>query len=165
MEAVSKSRRPIIVEFLATLFVTFCIGIATSIVLCACVILMAGEARGAEFMSFNASVAACGIPEEEFRAKVDQLVATHRLATRYAGALGVDRTPAAEVHPGISVLPAAAPEDGSCEAVFGGEPQADAALPQRAPGSRFKVLAGALSLLLASILFMQATGLTGFRRR
>jgi hypothetical protein len=162
MEAVSsKSRRPIIVEFLATLFVTFCIGIATSIVLCACVILMAGEARGAEFMSLNASVAACGIPEEEFHAKVDQLVTTHRLATRYAGALALDRTPAAEFDSGSSALSARLPEGGSCEAVFGGEPQVDAALPQRAPGSRFKLLAGAISLLFASILFMQATG---FRR-
>jgi len=44
----SRSRvRPIVVDFLATLFTTFCIGVATALVLAACVMLMAGEARGA----------------------------------------------------------------------------------------------------------------------
>lgn len=50
MEASSgRSRvRPIVVDFLATLFVTFCIGVGTAVVLAACVVLMAGEARGAQ---------------------------------------------------------------------------------------------------------------------
>ena len=50
MEASSgRSRvRPIVVDFLATLFVTFCIGVGTAVVLAACVVLMAGEARGGE---------------------------------------------------------------------------------------------------------------------
>jgi len=39
--------RPIVVDFLGTLFATFCIGVATALVLSACVMLMAGEARGA----------------------------------------------------------------------------------------------------------------------
>jgi len=39
--------RPIVVDFLGTLFVTFCIGVTTAVVLGACVVLMAGEARGA----------------------------------------------------------------------------------------------------------------------
>jgi len=157
MDAVSsKSRRPIIVEFLATLFVTFLIGVATSIVLCACVILMAGEARGAEFMSLNASVAACGNPGEEIRAKVDELVTAHRLATQYASPVAVDRMPATavELEPGDSAFPARLPQGGSCEAVFGGAPQAGAA--PDASDSRLKLLAGTLSLLFAALLFMQA---------
>jgi Ca-activated chloride channel homolog len=50
MEASSgRSRvRPIVVDFLATLFSTFCIGVTTAVVLAACVMLMAGDARGAE---------------------------------------------------------------------------------------------------------------------
>src|SRR5437899_394657 len=45
----SRSRvRPIVVDFLATLFLTFCIGVAAAVVLGACVMLMAAEARGAE---------------------------------------------------------------------------------------------------------------------
>ena len=32
-----------VVDFLATLFVTFCIGVATALVLAACVMLMASE--------------------------------------------------------------------------------------------------------------------------
>ena len=49
MEASSgRSRvRPIVVDFLGTLFITFCIGVTTAVVLGACVVLMAGEARGA----------------------------------------------------------------------------------------------------------------------
>jgi Ca-activated chloride channel family protein len=39
--------RPIVVDFLATLFITFCIGVATALVLGLCVMLMAGEAHGA----------------------------------------------------------------------------------------------------------------------
>ena len=39
--------RLIVVDFLATLFVTFCIGAATALVLGACVVLMAGDAHGA----------------------------------------------------------------------------------------------------------------------
>src|SRR5260221_4168683 len=39
--------RPIVVDFLGTLLTTFCIGVATALVLAACVMLMAGEARGA----------------------------------------------------------------------------------------------------------------------
>lgn len=49
MEASSgRSRvRPIVIDFLGTLFVTFCIGVTTAVVLAACVVLMAGEAHGA----------------------------------------------------------------------------------------------------------------------
>lgn len=43
-----ESKRPWIVDFLSTLFLAFCIGIATSVVLGAAVVLMAGDARGAD---------------------------------------------------------------------------------------------------------------------
>jgi Ca-activated chloride channel homolog len=56
----NKSRRPMVVDFLATLFVTFCIGVATSIVLCACVVLMAGAARGSELAPMKATEAQQG---------------------------------------------------------------------------------------------------------
>src|SRR5947209_20286817 len=48
MEASSgRSRtRHLAVDFLATLFVTFCIGVVTALVLAACVMLMAGDAHG-----------------------------------------------------------------------------------------------------------------------
>lgn len=49
-----------VVDFLATLFVTFCIGVVTSIVLCACVVLMAGEARGSELVPMKATEARQG---------------------------------------------------------------------------------------------------------
>jgi len=39
--------RLIVVDFLSTLFVTFCIGAATALVLGACVVLMASDAHGA----------------------------------------------------------------------------------------------------------------------
>jgi hypothetical protein len=48
MSAPSTPRRPWIVDFLSTLFLAFSIGIATSVVLGAAVVLMAGEARGAD---------------------------------------------------------------------------------------------------------------------
>jgi hypothetical protein len=40
-------RRPVVVDFLATLFYTFCIGVLTALILGACVVLMAGEVEGA----------------------------------------------------------------------------------------------------------------------
>jgi hypothetical protein len=82
MEAASgKSRvRPIVVDFLATLFITFCIGVATAIVLGACVVFMAGDAHGA--------------PDDKTLETVTELVLTHSLATKYAGFIAIDRTPA-----------------------------------------------------------------------
>ena len=82
MEAASgKSRvRLIVVDFFATLFVTFCIGVATAIVLGACVVFMAGEARGA--------------PEDETPATVTDLALTHQLVTKYTSLIAIDRTPA-----------------------------------------------------------------------
>jgi len=69
----SRSRvRPIVVDFLATLFLTFCIGVAAAVVLGACVMLMAAEAR----------------------AKAIELALTHQLVTKYASFIAIDRMPA-----------------------------------------------------------------------
>jgi hypothetical protein len=93
---------PIVVDFLATLFLTFCIGVAAALVLGACVMLMAGEARGAESgerppMKMNAVRA--GAPAEETRAKVSELALTHQLVTKYASLIAIDRTPARSPDP------------------------------------------------------------------
>src|SRR5256885_16289167 len=50
MEASSGRSRvpPIVLAFRATLFSPFCIGVTTALVLAACVMLMAGDARGAQ---------------------------------------------------------------------------------------------------------------------
>jgi len=80
MEAASgKSRvRLIVVDFFATLFITFSIGVATAIVLGACVVFMAGDARGAA----------------EDGAAVTELALTHQLATKYTSLIAIDRAPA-----------------------------------------------------------------------
>ncbi|HET7764577.1 MAG TPA: hypothetical protein VFK92_05755 [Burkholderiales bacterium] len=83
MEAWSRSRtRLIVVDFLATLFVTFCIGVATAIVLAACVVLMAGNAHGAAQARAPASAA---------RASADDLILAHYFAAKYSGLVAVDR--------------------------------------------------------------------------
>ena len=86
MEASSgRSRvRLIVVDFLATLFVTFCIGIATALVLGACVVLMTGEAHGA------VPAKPCGAPlPNELPAA--ELVLAHYLTARYAGPVAFGR--------------------------------------------------------------------------
>ena len=94
----SRSRiRPIVVDFLATLLVTFCIGVATALLLTACVMLMAGEARGAEAgerVSAKMAAAREVAPAEEMRAKAIELALTHHLVTRHIGLITIERTPA-----------------------------------------------------------------------
>lgn len=91
MEASSgRSRtRLIVVDFLATLFVTFCIGVATAIVLAACVMLMTGDARGAPEKA-PASAAA------RAPASAADLILAHYFATKYVGLVAVDRVYAPE---------------------------------------------------------------------
>ena len=72
-----------VVDFLATLFVTFCIGVATALVLAACVMLMASEAHGAAPGKPRAVQAA--------RATTADLVLAHYFAARYAGLVAVER--------------------------------------------------------------------------
>ena len=94
----SRSRvRPIVVDFLATLFLTFCIGVAAAVVLGACVMLMAGEARGAEpdeRPPMRMDAVREEASAEETRAKLIELALTHQLVTKYASLIAIDRTPA-----------------------------------------------------------------------
>jgi hypothetical protein len=92
MEASSgKSRmRLIVVDFLATLFATFCIGVATAIVLAACVVLMTGDAHGATPQKVPAAGAV------RAPASSADLILAHFLATRYAGLVIMDRVYPAE---------------------------------------------------------------------
>jgi hypothetical protein len=92
--------RPIVVDFLGTLFATFCIGVATALVLGACVMLMAGEARGApgEARGAPGEPARAQAAREkervgEARARAIELAATHQLVTKYTGLVAIDRTP------------------------------------------------------------------------
>lgn len=113
MEATTgRSRtRLIVVDFLATLFVTFCIGVATALVLAACVMLMTGEAHGAAPAKARELRAA-----EAEQATLADLVLAHHFAAKYAGLVAVDRIlasdyPAAE-HPAeyaTGTAPKAAP--------------------------------------------------------
>lgn len=73
-----------VVDFLATLFVTFCIGVATALVLAACVMLMASEAHGAAPAKPRPAQAAA-------QASTADLVLAHYFAARYAGLVAVDR--------------------------------------------------------------------------
>ena len=94
----SRSRiRPIVVDFLATLLITFCIGVATALVLTACVMLMAGEVRGAEAgerASATMDAAREAAAAEAMRAKAIELALTHHLVTRHIGLITIERTPA-----------------------------------------------------------------------
>jgi len=88
MEAsAGRSRmRLLVVDFLATLFVTFCIGTATALVLGACVVLMAGDAHGATKAQPRAVAPADAAP-----ATTADLVLAHYFAAKYAGLVAVDR--------------------------------------------------------------------------
>ena len=94
----SRSRvRPIVVDFLATLFLTFCIGVAAAVVLGVCVMLMAGEARGAEpgeRPPMKTDAVREGASAGEARVKAIELALTHQLVTKYASLIAIDRTPA-----------------------------------------------------------------------
>ena len=75
--------RLMVVDFLSTLFVTFCIGVATALVLAACVMLMASEAHGA------APAKPRPVPDAAQASTADLLLA-HYFAARYAGRVAVD---------------------------------------------------------------------------
>src|SRR5215831_148152 len=80
MEATRKpGTRLVVVDFLATLFVTFCIGAATALVLGACVVLMAGDAHGAP-------------QPRPAPATTADLVLAHYMAARHAGLALAERT-------------------------------------------------------------------------
>ncbi len=107
-----------------------------------------------------------GASPEETRAKVIEVALSHRLVTKYTSLVAVDRTPA---RPAGADLKTAAmqvnlPEGWNHEVVFGPQ-QTDVAivgqLPQGATDSTFRILTGAIALLLAALLF----GMTHAPRR
>ena len=73
-----------VVDFLATLFLTFCIGVATALLLAACVMLMAGEAHGAAPAKPRPVQAAA-------QASTADLLLAQYFAAKYAGLIAVDR--------------------------------------------------------------------------
>jgi hypothetical protein len=77
--------RLMVVDFFATLFVTFCIGVATALVLAACVMLMAGDAHGAAPARPHPPAQAAA------QASTGDLLLAHYFAARYAGLVVVDR--------------------------------------------------------------------------
>jgi hypothetical protein len=139
MESASTKPQLWIVDLLSTLFVAFCIGVGSAIVLGACVMLMAGEARGALHEDASA---------EEMRAKVIELALTHQLVTKYTGLVAIDR-PADHAPASAAETP---PPEGR-ETIIG------------MPDSRFKLLAGALMTLFATALFWQVRDLRRTRLR
>lgn len=84
-------KRPVVVDFLVTLFITFCIGVAASLALVGSVLLIAGDARGEERC---VDAAREGAPGEELLARVSDLAMTHHLATKYTNLVAVERFPA-----------------------------------------------------------------------
>jgi Ca-activated chloride channel homolog len=103
-----------------------------------------------------------GAGAEETRARVIELALTHQLVTKYTSLVAIDRTPARA--PGedlkTAAMPANLPDGWNYEAVFGPQPADTFAgqLPQGATDSRFNLLAGALTLLLATLLLLRARG-------
>jgi hypothetical protein len=106
MEAsTGRSRtRLIVVDFLATLFITFCIGVATALVLAACVMLMTGNAHGAAPEKPRQVRAA-----DAAQATIADLVLAHHFAAKYAGVVAVERTLAPERTAGDATEPASRP--------------------------------------------------------
>jgi len=153
MEASGERRRarPIVVDFLATLFYTFCIGVGTAVALGACVVLLAGPARGSEMVCTDPAGVQPDTSLHETLPSAQGLVTQPRDGKHYRATFG--STPA--------------------DAAFGqlGPEAIDRLLP---------LLTGALALLLALILFRRierrqrrwsgragdrwATGWTGLRQ-
>jgi Ca-activated chloride channel family protein len=107
-----------------------------------------------------------GASAEETQAKIIDLALTHHLVTKYTSLVAIERSPARPAHADLktAAVPVNLPEGWSYDAVFGPQ-QADFALagrlPQGATDSRFNLLAGALALLFATLLFRRS----GFLRR
>ncbi|HEX6692747.1 MAG TPA: marine proteobacterial sortase target protein [Burkholderiales bacterium] len=92
-----------------------------------------------------------GAPEPEIRQAVLQLALEHHLVSRYTSLVAVDRTPArsAEARLKSAGIPTNLPEGWTYEGVFG-------ELPRGATSLRLDLLAGALLLLLAALLWRRA---------
>ena len=102
-----------------------------------------------------------GASAEETRARVIELALTHHLVTKYTSLIAIDRTPArpADADLKTAAMPTNLPEGWNYDALFGTR-ETDFALvgrlPQGATDSRFNLLAGALALLFAILLFRQS---------
>ena len=92
-----------------------------------------------------------GGAEPEIRTAVLKLALEHQLASKSTSLVAVDKTPArsAEALLKSAALATNLPEGWSYEGVFG-------ELPRGAIGLRFELLAGALLLLLAALLWRYA---------
>jgi Ca-activated chloride channel family protein len=92
-----------------------------------------------------------GAPEAEIREAVLKLSLEHQLVSRYTSLVAVDKTPAraADALLKSASLATNLPEGWVYEGVFG-------ELPRGATGMRFDLLAGALLLLLAALLWRRA---------
>jgi Ca-activated chloride channel family protein len=92
-----------------------------------------------------------GAPEQEIRDAVLKLALEHQLVSRYTSLVAVDKTPArsAEALLKSASLATNLPEGWTYEGVFG-------ELPRGAAGLRFDLLAGALLLLLAALVWRRA---------
>jgi hypothetical protein len=99
MEAANGRTRArlIVVDFLATLFITFCIGVGTALALGACVVLMAGEAHGAAPLSpVEKPVEAPAEAQADGRARAADFVLAHYFTTKYVGIVAIDRVHATD---------------------------------------------------------------------
>jgi len=98
MEAASGRARVrlIVVDFLATLFVTFCIGVGTALALGACVVLMAGEAHGAApLRPVEKPVEKPAEDQAAAESRAADFVLAHYFTTKYVGIVAIDRVHAA----------------------------------------------------------------------
>ena len=85
-----------------------------------------------------------GAPEAEVRTQVIELATAHRLVTKYTSFVAVDKTPArpSDAQLKLAAVPTNLPEGWEYDKVFG-------ELPQGATDSRYAMLTGVLTLLLA----------------
>jgi len=88
--------------------------------------------------------------EDEVRMQVVALATAHRLVTQYPRFVAVDRTPArpSAEQLKLGAVPTLLPDGWDHGKVFG-------ELPQGATDSRFALLSGVLSLLLATLLLLR----------
>src|SRR5438046_3145850 len=104
MEASSGSSRvrPMVVDFLATLFVTFCIGVVVVVIFGVCAMLMVGEVCGVELgeRSFMKMDVVCeGVRVGDTCAKVNEFAFTHYFVIKYVGLIVIECTLARPVDP------------------------------------------------------------------
>jgi len=85
--------RPMVVDFLATLFYTFCIGVTAAVALGACVVLLAGKAHGSEIVTLEGGETRQATPLPD--AHIFELALAHHLVAKHTTLIAVERAPAA----------------------------------------------------------------------